>query len=270
MVAVEKEEIRTYWDARAGSYTHEFGHGFFNPSEFDFWTTLVEQNLPRLQGRAALDLGTGPGFMALVLSRLGFQAVGLDVSEAMLDCARKNAVQAGLSAEFRQGDAEAPFFPPLSFDLIICRHLMWTLTEMARTLGVWNELLRPGGALIIIDGVWGEKSPHSAWRRLAAQVIRAVRNRQWPSDWKRRYVSDQNRLPYLDGVQPEAVITALETSGFGPIRHDPLDELRLYEQRQAPWSYRLLNGHCPRYLIVAGKDRLSDSNYDLMSKENNP
>ena len=48
----------------------------------------------------------------------------------------------------------APPFGPGSFDAVTNRHLLWTLTDPATALRNWHALLRPGGVLVVIDGIW--------------------------------------------------------------------------------------------------------------------
>ncbi|NWF79404.1 MAG: methyltransferase domain-containing protein [Chloroflexi bacterium] len=41
-----------------------------------------------------------------------------------------------------------------SVDVVISRHLLWTLSDPPRALSSWQDLLRPGGLLLVIDGLW--------------------------------------------------------------------------------------------------------------------
>ena len=52
------------------------------------------------------------------------------------------------------GDAVSPPFAPASFDVVMNRHLLWTLRDPRRAFSNWLELLRPGGALLAFDGQW--------------------------------------------------------------------------------------------------------------------
>ncbi|MFH1137305.1 MAG: class I SAM-dependent methyltransferase [Pseudomonadota bacterium] len=250
MFSAEKERIRGYWNGRAAAYSREFGHGFFDGSEPTLWSNLLQRNLPVRPGAQALDLGTGPGFMALTLHDLGFRVTALDVSEEMLKVAADNAARRGATVEFRQGDAENPPFAPESFDLVICRHLTWTLTNLPRSLSTWKGLLRPDGVLAVIDGVWGSSTGPARVRRLAADAVKALKDKKWPGDWRKSYVSDTRTLPYLDGLQPELVVEALAARGFENIRHDPLPDVIRHERRFAPLEYRIRHFGSPRYLIA--------------------
>ena len=51
-----------------------------------------------------LDVGTGPGFFACILSEEGHRVTGIDASEGMLSCARKNAMALGVTPDFIKMD----------------------------------------------------------------------------------------------------------------------------------------------------------------------
>ncbi|BFO20224.1 hypothetical protein SHKM778_66120 [Streptomyces sp. KM77-8] len=82
---------------------------------------------------------------------------GVDRSPAMLALAREKL--AGHDAVFLVGDATAPPVGERRYDAVLVRHVLWTLPEPDRALRHWRELLRPGGRLVLVEGVWGTVSP---------------------------------------------------------------------------------------------------------------
>jgi SAM-dependent methyltransferase len=72
----------------------------------------------------------------------------------MLAQARAKAAASGLDARFDEGDAHDPPGEAASVDVVISRHVFWTLTDPPRALRDWLRLLRPGGRVVIIDGLW--------------------------------------------------------------------------------------------------------------------
>jgi SAM-dependent methyltransferase len=97
-----------------------------------------EAALDRVEGpvRRALDVGTGTGAGALEIAKRfqGAEIVGLDVSPAMLEEARRIAP----GVEFVEGDASALPFGDGEFDLVAHANMIPFLDETAR-------VLRPGG-----------------------------------------------------------------------------------------------------------------------------
>ncbi len=102
-----------------------------------------------------LDMGCGTGSLSLVLADLGHAVTGVDLSPAMIALARKKAAAAGRSIAFGILDAAQPGLKPASFDVIVCRHLLWMLPGPGETLSRWMQLLKPGGRLILVEGFWG-------------------------------------------------------------------------------------------------------------------
>ena len=103
----------------------------------------------------ALDVGTGPGQipikLALKLPQL--EIVGIDLSEAMLAKARKNAAAAGVENQvrFETGDARRLPFPDHHFDLIMCNSLLHHAADPLATLNELARVTRPQGGLLLRD-----------------------------------------------------------------------------------------------------------------------
>lgn len=144
------------WDARAASFDDEPDHGMRDPEVRRAWAERLRDWLP---GRASdvLDLGCGTGSLSLLAAEQGHRVTGVDLSPPMVDLAR--AKLAGRDAVFLFGDAAAPPVGEQRFDVVLVRHVLWALPDPGRALRHWRELLRPGGRLVLIEGVWGSVGP---------------------------------------------------------------------------------------------------------------
>lgn len=144
------------WDAQAAVFDDEPDHGLRDPQVRAAWADRLRSWLP---GRASdvLDLGCGTGSMSLLAAEQGHRVTGVDSSPAMVDLAR--AKLAGRDAAFLVGDASAPPVGEQRFDVVLVRHVVWALPDPGRALRQWRELLRPGGRLVLVEGVWGAVSP---------------------------------------------------------------------------------------------------------------
>ena len=119
----------------------------------DCWLQLLMTHRPVRSG-TLLDVGTGPGFFAILMAKAGWRSVGIDCSAAMIETASHNAREAGVDALFRQEDIHAASFPDGSFDYIVCRNVTWILYNPEKAFREWFRLLKPGGRLLYVDANW--------------------------------------------------------------------------------------------------------------------
>jgi SAM-dependent methyltransferase len=149
-------QITAYWDTRGEVYDNQPRHGILHPQERALWLETLRELLPP-PPREVLDVGCGTGFLALLLAELGYPVIGIDLAEGMLATAERRADGLNPRPVFRVGDAIAPPFAPASFDVVVNRHLLWTLIDPARAFASWYRLLRPGGHLLAIDSLWSQE-----------------------------------------------------------------------------------------------------------------
>lgn len=101
---------------------------------------------------AVLEVAPGPGFLAVELARGGkVRVTGLDISKTFVELATKNAAEAGVRVDFRQGNASEMPFADDSFDLLVCRAAFKNFTQPEKALREMRRVLRPGGKGVVID-----------------------------------------------------------------------------------------------------------------------
>lgn len=156
--------ISAFWDA-AGSFDNEADHGLRDPRVRAAWETRLRSWMPTAPARI-LDLGCGTGSVSLLLAEHGHLPVGVDLSPRMIKIAKDKVARQGRHVPLLVGDAANP--PSQigdSFDVVLTRHLLWTLPDPHAALRQWTTLLRPGGRLILIEGRWGtptDSTPYTA------------------------------------------------------------------------------------------------------------
>ena len=110
----------------------------------------VAAETPR--GSDVLEVAPGPGYFAIELAKLGgYQVTGLDISHTFVEIARKNAGEAGVSVDFRHGNASYMPFKNESFDFLLCRAAFKNFSQPVRALQEMYRVLKPGGRALIID-----------------------------------------------------------------------------------------------------------------------
>jgi arsenite methyltransferase len=107
------------------------------------------------EGETVLDLGSGAGADVLISARrVGptGRAIGIDMTDEMLDLARRNAEEAGVeNAEFVKGYLEELPLPDSSVDVVISNCVINLSGDKQRVLAEAARVLRAGGRFAVSD-----------------------------------------------------------------------------------------------------------------------
>lgn len=147
------DKAREAWDREAAEFDTEADHGLRDPVVRQAWDDLMGRLLPEPPARVA-DMGCGTGSLSVLLAERGYAVTGVDVSPKMIAVAEQKAQTAGVTVDFRLGDAADPELPSGSFDVVLCRHVIWALPDPGAVFRRWLRLLSPEGSVVMIEGRW--------------------------------------------------------------------------------------------------------------------
>lgn len=87
-----------FWNKRAEGYSRAISKDRTQKRSDEFFDLIASTGLS-LDGAEVLDIGCGPGTLALPLARMGAQVTAIDISEQMLTLLQKKAAEEGLNIE---------------------------------------------------------------------------------------------------------------------------------------------------------------------------
>src|SRR5712675_2380466 len=205
-----KQQVAAHWGRRAAHFDEDFGHSIRTAAERAAWDRIFGLVLARRSALDVLDAGCGTGFRSLELARRGHRVTGIDFAPQMLAEARKKAAAQGVAVRFEEGDAEQLPFAEGSFDLVMTRHVLWTLPHPEQAIDEWIRVLRPGGRLAVMDSQFDpsvlERSPQNA--RSSTE-----------------YAGIGDRLPFLGGRPQTEIEALLRAHGLADVGGDPVADL---------------------------------------------
>jgi ubiquinone/menaquinone biosynthesis C-methylase UbiE len=182
--------VTGYWTARAPKFDGVASH----VAQSAIWREVLEAAFAAKQPLDVVDLGTGTGACALVAAALGHRVRAYDGAEGMLAVARAAAKAQGLAVDFIAETLQDAAIAPGSADIVTLRNVLWTLEQPMAALRKARDILRPGGRVVISDGLWS-----------VAPQYRST----YPADIAAR-------LPLHDGLTEDKARQMLDEAGFGP------------------------------------------------------
>ncbi len=205
-----KAQVAAHWNRRAPGFDTDFGHSIRTPAERAAWDRILDLITPARGKLDALDVGCGTGFLSFELAARGHRVTGIDFAPAMIAEARRKAAERGLAVRLDEGDAEQLAFGAGSFDLVVSRHLLWTLPHPEAAIDEWIRVLRRGARLVVVDGQFDAGA--------LKQPAGSARSSQ-------EYAEIGDQLPFLGGRSREEIERLLGAHGVRDVRSDPLHDL---------------------------------------------
>jgi len=153
-----KERVRAFWqehpcgtkfsDAEMG--TREFFERVEQHRYEKEWHIPQAAEFAGTKGLRVLEIGCGMGTDGAQFAKAGADYIGVDLTEAAIELARKRFELSGLRGEFRVADAEHLDFPDESFDLVYSHGVLHHTPEIETAVSEIHRVLKPGGRAIVM------------------------------------------------------------------------------------------------------------------------
>ena len=241
--------IRDYFSEESGVFDSYTKKSLTIDKEQNNWRTLYSEVLGS-DVKKVLNVGCGPGTEAILLAGMGYEVTALDFSPEMIELTKQNAETCGVSVATVVGDAEKLPFQEFDFDAVVSNYALWAIPHPQTAINEWFRVLRNGGRIAYVDGIWSTKG-YSFFRRL--WVKKAAKMRRKDSNYHSS--SNAERSSHMSGlwssgaVRPAEDLKMVESAGFSQIRKiDKVDRRIFSGKRYIEYGY-----HKVHFMIIADK-----------------
>ncbi|MGH9104811.1 MAG: class I SAM-dependent methyltransferase [Acidimicrobiales bacterium] len=239
------EQVRSFWDLDAATYDRSPSHNPRTALELAAWRAALRRLLPPPPAKV-LDVGSGTGFLALQLAGQGYEVTALDLSEGMLARLQEKAERAGIEVKTVHADAANPEVS--GFAAVVGRHLVWTLPDPKAALEAWHGAAE---RLLLVETVWGEAAGTAErFRRVGHTALQRLRKAQ-PDHHAEYDAALVSRLPLGGGATPEALVSLVWSTSWGPARAERLRDVEWATRRAFPSALDRFLGASPRFAVIA-------------------
>lgn len=126
---------------------------FMDETPYEEWCSFVTATLreAKIEDGIVLDLGCGTGTMTQLLAQEGYDMIGVDLSDRMLDIAMKKREESGLDILYLQQDMrEFELYGTVRAAVCLCDSLNYLLEEedLLETFRLVNNYLDPDGLFL--------------------------------------------------------------------------------------------------------------------------
>ncbi len=217
--------IQAYWTNRAEGYS-QVNQEELAGEQKNRWLAVLKEEFPRRDPKEiqVLDIGTGPGFFAIILARAGYQVTAVDYTEEMLRKARENAGPYADWIRWMRMDAQKLEMADEQFDVVVSRNLTWNLEDPDAAYREWRRVLKKGGLLLNFDANWYAHLFDRTKREEYEEDRRNVQNLQLEDHYIGTDIDEMERIarevPLSPIQRPAWDVQTLKKAGFHQIDTD--------------------------------------------------
>lgn len=214
------------------------------------WTEIILENAGKITKLDILDVGTGPGFFTIIMSQAGNKVTAIDCTEAMINEAKANAKDAGITADFRVSDGQNLEFADESFDLIISRNVTWTLIDAQKAYREWKRVLKSDGKIIIFDANWNIRLFNEEYMKKYEEDQKEYARLfgEEPSQYTREMIDYRKSMPMCQRIRPQWDFNTLVELGYKKVYYERDIGKRVYDEKQ-----KVIHRSTPMFMLVIEK-----------------
>lgn len=247
---LKEKKLQKNWTTSSSGYSKIIEEEL-NCFKRQAWTDLILSNSGKSEKMKILDVGTGPGFFAIIMAQAGHDVTAVDCTQAMLDEAKSNGDRYAVKADFILSDTQKLPFPDNSFDLVISRNVAWTIIDAESAYREWKRVLKSNGKVLIFDANWNIRLFNEDKRKEYERDIEEVK-RLYP-DYELHTHSDEmddfrREMPMCSRIRPQWDVDALIRVGFKKICCNVDITKLIYKEYE-----QILNRSTPMFMISAEK-----------------
>lgn len=248
-----KDEMIDYWSERSETYGQQHQEELLGEQKKRWQEVIVNQlNTSEQTVRTVLDIGTGPGFLSILLAELGYEVTSIDMTDEMLAQAQKNAGDLADVINWQLMDAQELQFEAEQFDAVVTRNVTWNLENPEQAYQEWQRVLKPGGLLLNFDSNWyhylydeNVREAYEANRKQTQKL--AVKDYYVDTniDWMEKLAKE---MPLSKISRPGWDKQLLQARGFDSVRiHENMNDQLLSDVQKVNFQFS------PIFLITAKK-----------------
>jgi 2-polyprenyl-6-hydroxyphenyl methylase/3-demethylubiquinone-9 3-methyltransferase len=209
----------------------------FDPARVGYAKKILFERLKiDPKATAALEVGSGGGFMTEEMARMGFATTGVDPSERSVRVAADHARASGLDIRYGTGVGESLPFEDRAFGAVFCCDVLEHVRDLPKVISEISRVLKPGGVFY-----------YNTLNRTWASLLGAIKVGQV---WKRWAFFPPNLHVWRMFIKPGEMKSLLRQNGLewkehrGMMPDVPIPRLLGYLRKRAKgeWTYGDLAG----------------------------
>ncbi len=219
--ASKKEQVATMFNNISGTY--DFLNHFLSLGIDIIWRKKAIRELSSIKPRIMLDVATGTGDFAFESIKIlkPEKIIGVDISEGMLNVAKKKIAERNLGATFsvQLGDSEGLHFDDNYFDAITVAFGVRNYENLEKGLADMFRVLKPGGKIVVLEFSKPRAFPIKQAYHLYFKYITPFFGKLFSKDSRAYTYLPESVAAFPDGKR---FTNLMENVGYQHTKHRPL------------------------------------------------